>query len=172
MVSIRERMNSMLIQTTSTDGNIQGTLKGQSAFKLAFRDECFYTYSRMSLEGQLSQIITELFRGANERRRAILVEVGFTLYDPEKPHWNKRTREVNAKRDSLDYEGVSRSESITVRSSGWKRFNVTIDEQSLEQMEAADFISEVEEAMVDLLIDYRIAERMIKRQVYGYNNGY
>lgn len=172
MPNIRDRLNAMAIQVLTPDGNVLCKLTGKNAFDLKFRSDSFYNYRAASLNRQLSAAITQLYVSYGEERRGILMEAGFSFYDPEKPHWNKRTREFNSKRDGLTYEGRSLSGSVLVTSSGWRQFNVSIDDSSLEQMETDDFVAEVKEAMADLYIDHRIAERMIKREVYGYKNGY
>ena len=160
-------LDQIVVTAHSPDGLIMARLAHRNRISLRMRPGAYQRYRVEALQSQLVQLAARIW--AENRRayfRSASATLGVTLRGDE-PAQDARGARFKRAQAELSVSGQSAGGDVEARSIGLLRWQFIIRPGALDQLSEREFLTEVANAVRNLLIDYFDQVRALKVEIFG-----
>jgi len=139
----------MTVRVTSPDGRVRAELRGRRVAVSFASAEAYSGYRDATvLASQVSAVLTSAYAAADRGRRR-LVDEHTSLHVEDGPHWDPGRRRLHEEWDALQAVGESSGGRVRVTVVGLREWRVAIVAGTLQRLNAARFLGELDAAVSD-----------------------
>lgn len=149
-----DRLNSMVVKTSSPDGEIAGEYRPKGDTTVRFLGDSFRRYQERELESQLAELAKRWWHGYERGYDLALAEANGGAVERVDPGDGRQVRLQKEKAETV-YEGMSAGGRVYFHCIGLREFRVVIRDGTLSQCDESGFAGEVVTGYLALLRDYR-----------------
>lgn len=167
MGRLQRQLDDLTVRAVSPDGRIRVLVKGRAVPRVAFTDHDDYAAypDGGALASQVAVALQRATEAAEEARRAAVARL--SRLKPNNLHWNADRRRMYEEINGTAVEGRSGFDDVRVTRTGMTGWTVGIRPGSLSHMTAADFCSQVNQAIQDADRGYLAMMRTVKTRAMG-----
>lgn len=169
MGELGDRLDAMVVQASSPDGQINVSVRGQGELiDIAFRAGAYRRYREEELAHQLSRLATLAFtRYRREEQEIIDAAFGESVND-ELSEYGAERRRYNEALERLTAVGASGDGAVQVRTVGLVTWTVSIAPGTLDRCTEQEFLAEARTAVGALLARYQAGVLALKDEIYDF----
>lgn len=150
---LADRLESMCVESSSPDGQITGEFRPPGNVWVCFKEDTYHHYRERTLERQLSDLMGRWWASYLQARSVAVAEAtGQPAIDYEP--WNSRERKLLAEREQTVFEGMSERQTVFVRSTGLRQWQVVVRDGCLNTLDETEFGAELSSGFGAMMRDY------------------
>lgn len=151
MQNMSDKLDTMVVRTTSPDGLIMANLR-RLRTTISFRSNAYTQYTPQVLEYQLAAMLDAVWEGRRSGVREVFAQADALVERPA-PHWDRKVRDYRQALSELEFRGKSSNNHIKVRCVDLRDFEVRIRPEALDELSEAGFVAEFHSALTELTAD-------------------
>ena len=162
-----DRLDAMVINVSSPDGQVHGELRDRDAISVSFEGESYSEYTERDLERQLARLALLLWTGYQRGYDAALSEATGQPVTRSRESWDANRRRFRDAQAETVAKGMSKEGYIYVETTGMLSWQVVIRDGTLKELEETQFCEELIGAYHVMSAEYRAKMSQLRAKHFG-----
>lgn len=162
MSSLADRLAAIHVRASVSGGDIAAELRNGRDITLSFEEGIYDNADEYTLSESLERLARLLWARWRQQYLSILADIDFNVGANDQHDLN-----FIRDRDEVEATGKSSSKRVTITTVGMVRFEVDVAPDTVEDIYEDEFADDVSEAARDLISNYQIHVRELKKRYYG-----
>ncbi|MGH8879036.1 MAG: hypothetical protein ACRD0P_17125 [Stackebrandtia sp.] len=162
-----DRLDAMVINVSSPDGQVHGELRDRDAITVSFQDNSYRHYTERGMEHQLSRLAVLLWTGYQRGYDAALTEATGQPVTRSTETWDANRRRFRDEQAKTVAKGMSKEGYIYVETTGMLSWQIVIRDGTLKKLDETQFAEELIGAYHAMSAEYRAKLSRLRAKHFG-----